>query len=321
MEFDFNCEQTFGAAGGTVFALKAGEPGKARNKQIQEVIDQMGYASARAQRLPSVITTSDRFFSSTSDQELFMQVEGMTCQGLLKIGSKKLFIRTESGQIKELEPLCVLDFYVHESCQRMGLGKKLFDKMLEMRQCDPKNLAYDKPSEKLIGFLAKHFGLTNYIPQNNNYVVFQEGLAFLEEEYQKKLQALRMPRRAPNTFYGGSNRRKGHSFSGYEPKKKRAPATMYGSDFGVGGMDTSNNVISKSKMNHLLRQEQYSGTAPSEFHQSPPPQPEMQKTRSYPVGSAGLPPVPKKPQQSYYPQQMSQTIQPQQERPSQYEKF
>lgn len=81
----------------------------------------------------------------------------MTCQGFLKIGSKKLFIRTESGQIKELEPLCVLDFYVHESCQRMGLGKKLFDKMLEHRKCEPKNLAYDKPSEKLIGFLTKHF--------------------------------------------------------------------------------------------------------------------------------------------------------------------
>lgn len=72
MEFDFNCETSFGNAGGSVFVLGAGEPGKARNKSIQEVIDQMGYASARAQRLPSVITTSDRFFSSTSDQEIFM---------------------------------------------------------------------------------------------------------------------------------------------------------------------------------------------------------------------------------------------------------
>ena len=27
------------------------------------------------------------------------------------------------GSIKELKPLCVLDFYVHESVQRGGIGK------------------------------------------------------------------------------------------------------------------------------------------------------------------------------------------------------
>jgi hypothetical protein len=27
------------------------------------------------------------------------------------------------GGIKEMRPTCVLDFYVHESCQRSGIGK------------------------------------------------------------------------------------------------------------------------------------------------------------------------------------------------------
>jgi hypothetical protein len=42
--------------------------------------------------------------------------------GLLKTGKKNLFYRNGMGQIKQLEPLCILDFYVHESCQRGGIG-------------------------------------------------------------------------------------------------------------------------------------------------------------------------------------------------------
>lgn len=47
--------------------------------------------------------------------------------GGLKVGRKKLFIRSETGAYKELQPLCVLDFYVADSYQRMGLGKHIFE--------------------------------------------------------------------------------------------------------------------------------------------------------------------------------------------------
>ena len=33
-------------------------------------------------------------------------------------------------------------------------------------------LAFDRPSDKLISFLRKHFNLVKYISQNNNYVIF-----------------------------------------------------------------------------------------------------------------------------------------------------
>merc|ERR1719269_479186 len=36
----------------------------------------------------------------------------------------------------------------------------------------PEKLAYDRPSPKLLGFLRKHFGLSRYVPQANNFVVF-----------------------------------------------------------------------------------------------------------------------------------------------------
>jgi alpha-tubulin N-acetyltransferase 1 len=43
--------------------------------------------------------------------------------GLLKIGVKQLFINDAVGKFKKITPICVLDFYVHESQQRSGYGK------------------------------------------------------------------------------------------------------------------------------------------------------------------------------------------------------
>jgi hypothetical protein len=50
----------------------------------------------------------------------------------------------------------------------------LFEYMLNFENIQPKILAYDRPSQKLLGFLKKHYGLNQYIPQNNNYVVFND---------------------------------------------------------------------------------------------------------------------------------------------------
>ena len=59
-----------------------------------------------------------------------------TAVGILKIGRKKLFVYNHHGNVHEMEPLCVLDFYVHESRQRMGCGRKLFDFMLQVRRAE-----------------------------------------------------------------------------------------------------------------------------------------------------------------------------------------
>jgi len=52
--------------------------------------------------------------------------------GLLKVGRKKLFVFDAAGGHHEMKPLCVLDFYVHESKQRMGCGKALYEYMLRV---------------------------------------------------------------------------------------------------------------------------------------------------------------------------------------------
>lgn len=109
-----------------------------------------------------------------SEHRLYMKVKGNTVQGFIKVGVKDLFYRETSGKCREISPLCVLDFYVHESVQRQGLGKSLFSKMLTSENVAPAKLAYDRPSPKLIKFLQKHFGLSQYIPQNNNFVIFDD---------------------------------------------------------------------------------------------------------------------------------------------------
>ena len=74
----------------------------------------------------------------------------------------------------EMSPLSVLDFYVNEQVQRGGYGRKLFDAMLVHMKSQAALIAYDRPSDKLMGFLAKHFNLRSHVKQNNNYVVFDD---------------------------------------------------------------------------------------------------------------------------------------------------
>lgn len=78
------------------------------------------------------------------------------------------------GAQHELNPLCVLDFFVHPSQQRKGYGKKLFDFMLRLEKIPAYHLAIDRPSEKSLKFLEKHYNLRNAIPQVNKFVVYQE---------------------------------------------------------------------------------------------------------------------------------------------------
>ena len=85
----------------------------------------------------------------------------------------------------EVEPLCVLDFYVHESCQRQGYGKRLFDFVVKAEAASPARIAYDRPSPKFVAFLAKHFGLRHHRPQTNNFVVFDE---FFQQQQQQQQQ-------------------------------------------------------------------------------------------------------------------------------------
>ena len=72
-------------------------------------------------------------------------------------------MRGRGGEMVEMKPLSVLDFFVDSSVQRGGYGRKLFDAMLAEMKSEPALIAYDRPSHKLIGFLGKHFNLHSYV--------------------------------------------------------------------------------------------------------------------------------------------------------------
>ncbi|KAL0047055.1 hypothetical protein WJX82_005181 [Trebouxia sp. C0006] len=143
-------------------------------ERLRLVVDTFGRNSCRSQGLSAVIT--DLYRLQTSDHRLYLAISQkagrLTVFGGIKTGSKKLFIRVETGAFCEIEPICVLDFYVHEDYQRQGLGKHLFEHCLAAERQTAASVGYDRPSPKLLAFLRKHYGLAQYIPQSNNFVVF-----------------------------------------------------------------------------------------------------------------------------------------------------
>ncbi|KAL6749678.1 touch receptor neuron protein Mec-17-domain-containing protein [Haematococcus lacustris] len=175
MEFDF-AVPGIAAEGITVWDSRAVRKlASADADNLETLLATFGKRSASAQGLPAAITDIHRLRST--DQRLYLHAvrhAGRTrVSGGLKVGTKKLFVRTADSNLQEIQPQCVLDFYVHESCQRQGIGKQLFQAFLSQEQQDPGAVAYDRPSPKLLAFLQRHFGLTEYVPQNNNFVVFQ----------------------------------------------------------------------------------------------------------------------------------------------------
>lgn len=69
--------------------------------------------------------------------------------------------------------VCLLDFYVHYSLQRKGIGSRLFEFMLENEHVSGAHqIPLDKPSATLLAFMAKHYGLNDPIWQSTNFVVF-----------------------------------------------------------------------------------------------------------------------------------------------------
>ncbi|EDO35803.1 predicted protein [Nematostella vectensis] len=150
-----------------------------KQAELKKVIDMTGEASARAQGLRSPITSAMKL--SHSDHKLYISKDASANSGkgavvgLIKIGYKRLFLLDYQGNQHEVNPLCVLDFYVHESRQRKGCGKSLFQHFLKMEGIEPHMLAIDRPSPKFLSFLKKHYNLDKSIPQVvNNFVVFVE---------------------------------------------------------------------------------------------------------------------------------------------------
>ncbi|XP_041868218.1 alpha-tubulin N-acetyltransferase 1 isoform X4 [Melanotaenia boesemani] len=181
MEFPFDINQLFTERISVLDQnLVAGWKSAVRSDlqdHVATVVDELGRASAKAQQLSTPITSASKLQSQK--HQLYLLKDGESSRGrgvavgFLKVGYKKLFLLDRHGVHIEAEPLCVLDFYVSENLQRHGYGLELFKFMLQHKNVDPVLMAYDRPSPKFLSFLAKHYCLTQSVPQVNNFVVFE----------------------------------------------------------------------------------------------------------------------------------------------------
>uniref|UniRef100_A0A673SQH7 Alpha-tubulin N-acetyltransferase 1 n=1 Tax=Suricata suricatta TaxID=37032 RepID=A0A673SQH7_SURSU len=147
-------------------------------QQIMTIVDELGKASAKAQHLPAPITSASRMQSNRHVMYVLKDTSARPAGkgaiiGFLKVGYKKLFVLDDREAHNEVEPLCILDFYIHESLQRHGHGQELFHYMLQKERVEPHQLAIDRPSQKLLKFLNKHYNLETTVPQVNNFVIFE----------------------------------------------------------------------------------------------------------------------------------------------------
>jgi alpha-tubulin N-acetyltransferase 1 len=142
---------------------------------LGDCINELGRRSAKAQGLRTPVTIFHQLTSG--DQRLYVYAnldeQPRALGGLLKVGRKQLYHWDHDGNHRCLaNQLSVLDFYVCEEWQRRGIGHRLFEHMISCEQTTPERVAYDRPSPKLLAFLRKHFGLQQFVPQRNNFVIY-----------------------------------------------------------------------------------------------------------------------------------------------------
>ncbi|XP_023135899.1 alpha-tubulin N-acetyltransferase 1 isoform X2 [Amphiprion ocellaris] len=201
MEFPFDINQIFSERVSILDqTLVAGRRSAERpdlQGHIATVIDELGRASAKAQQLTAPITSASKLQSQRHQLYLLKDGESSGGRGVvvgfLKVGYKKLFLLDRGGVHIEAEPLCVLDFYITENLQRHGYGLELFDFMLQHKNLEPMLMAYDRPSPKFLSFLAKHYSLTQSVPQVNNFVVFEGFFFFNRSVAQLRKVPLKKP--------------------------------------------------------------------------------------------------------------------------------
>ena len=144
---------------------------------FSEILDTLGAESGDAQNLKGPLTSVQILRQERSlgeQRRCYVLRERSKVLGLLTVGRKHLYYWHRGGGTKQLDPLCVLDFYVSDRAQRSGHGFTLFEAMLAAEGREARSLAYDRPSPKMLPFLRKHYGLADYNEQPNNFVVFDD---------------------------------------------------------------------------------------------------------------------------------------------------
>ncbi|GIQ85332.1 alpha-tubulin N-acetyltransferase [Kipferlia bialata] len=174
--YNVNAEPVCTVGGVHVYVVDGAKfrPRQALSEDLETIVDTAGRLSMLAQGLGAQITTLAKTARAKTRIYLAFR-EPSTVIGMLKVGPKTLFVYDSFGQVHEEDNMpSVLDFYVHESTQRQGIGHLLYTQMLRRESLEPADMGYDRPSDKFKAFLARHCKLVTFTPQAHNFVVFED---------------------------------------------------------------------------------------------------------------------------------------------------
>jgi alpha-tubulin N-acetyltransferase 1 len=159
---------------GSHFVILSGQSARSVHDDVKSLINAIGTASSSAQKLSHVITT---FLTiSGTDNTLYILIDDTNQKvvGFTKVGRRHLFLWDQTGVQHEMNPLCLLDFFTFPECQRRGNGKKMINRMLQDQKLEMRQIPIDRPSSLCLSFMKKQFGLSDFYPQANKFVVFDE---------------------------------------------------------------------------------------------------------------------------------------------------
>ena len=189
------------------FCIITGRDARQLHDDVKQLIAKMGIASSRAQGLSHVITTLQSFVGSDNTIYLLLDDENKKAVGFVKVGRKQLFLWDRMGGQHEMKLLCLLDFFTCPDCQRRGYGKTMIDRMLADQRLEMHQIPIDRPSALCLSFMDKRFGLNSYMPQSNNFVVFDQFWEAKMPErrpYGSELPPLESKRQQPKPLLGAA---------------------------------------------------------------------------------------------------------------------
>ena len=102
-------------------AAKINDMNRAGRNHFKAELDALGVRSGAAQELNGPITTVDKLVANPDQVLILVRSPEGQAQGFLKYGTKDLFFYDKKGKVHNfLKCICLLDFYVLDSCQRRG---------------------------------------------------------------------------------------------------------------------------------------------------------------------------------------------------------
>uniref|UniRef100_A0A183UQV9 N-acetyltransferase domain-containing protein n=1 Tax=Toxocara canis TaxID=6265 RepID=A0A183UQV9_TOXCA len=202
-----------------------------KDARLYSAIDELALLSAKAMQLRQPLTTCEKIVNA--DNVLYIMWEkdeqkGVSrLIGMLKVGRKQLFLYDREMKTYEGELLALLDFYVHFSYQRQGYVT-------------------------LLAFMAKHYGLTDAIWQNTNFVVFPQLFGAITVDDASAPEGWRRPSTPRHIGRGATDTRwLEHAITGH-PAKGNSTGSPVECDSSAAGTFTNRANQARLRKAHIL---------------------------------------------------------------------